>query len=100
MNDINGQSPFTISLVVTLSEKNIKFFPKSARAKSAQCGVTLFHKKKCEPGWIRTIDTCLKRAVLYQAELRALIFIEVDLSLFIRNQRQPTFNKNRSRCSP
>ncbi len=33
--------------------------------------------KKYEPGWIRTIDTILKRDVLYQAELRAHK-IEID----------------------
>ena len=33
-----------------------------------------------EPGWIRTIDTCLKRAVLYQTELRALRRLKLEAS--------------------
>ena len=39
-----------------------------------------------EPGWIRTIDTCLKRAVLYQTELRARFSLKYSSGLFIRSE--------------
>jgi hypothetical protein len=57
-----------------LCGRNVKFLS----GKGFRCtrlpsrdSVTLFHLKKCEPGWIRTIDTIIKSDVLYQAELRA-----------------------------
>ena len=46
--------------------------------------------KRSEPGWIRTIDTCLKRAVLCQTELRARYYTRLERS---RDNIAPKLNR-------